>query len=92
MQVELTIPALPYGRSDTQTQVSFSAPAPTSPAVAPPPTPVVLDNFSQISSVQFFQCSQCVVGPTTACFDPDGFGDPGGQVTELTYGSSFTSR
>jgi hypothetical protein len=91
MQVELTIPALPYGRSDTQTQVSFSAPAPVSPSVPPPPAPVVLDNFSQISSVQCFQSTQCVVGPFTACFDPDSFGDPGGQETEFTYGSVFTS-
>jgi hypothetical protein len=91
MQVELTIPALPYGRSDTQTQVSFSAPAPTSPAIAPPPAPVVLDSFSSISSTRCFQSTQCVVGPFTACFDPDRFGDPGGQETEFTYGSSFSS-
>jgi hypothetical protein len=91
MQIELTIPALPYGRSDTQTQVSFSAPAPTSPAIAPPPTPVVLDSYSSISSTQCFQSTQCVVGPFTCCFDPDSFGDPGGQETEFTYGSSFSS-
>ncbi|HMG63788.1 MAG TPA: hypothetical protein VK599_12630, partial [Streptosporangiaceae bacterium] len=91
MQIEVTIPALPYGRSDTQTQVSFSAPAPTSPSVPPPPTPVVLDSFSAISSTQVFQSTQCVVGPFTACWDPDRFGDFGGQGTELTYGSSFSS-
>lgn len=91
LQVELTIPALPYGRSDTQTQVSFSAPVPVSPTVAPPPAPVVLDNFSSISSVQCFQSTQCVVGPFTCCFDPDLFGDFGGQETEFTYGSTFTS-
>jgi hypothetical protein len=90
-QIEITIPALPYGRSDTQTQVSFSAPVPTSPAVAPPPAPVVLDAFSSISSVQCFQSTQCVVGPFTCCFDPDRFGDFGGQNTEFTYGSSFSS-
>jgi hypothetical protein len=91
MQVELTIPALPYGRSDTQTQVSFSAPAPTSPTVPPPPSPVVLDSFSAISSVLFSQSSQCVVGPFTACWDPDSFGDPGGQETFFSYGSSFST-
>ncbi|HEY2085699.1 MAG TPA: hypothetical protein VGH54_06655, partial [Mycobacterium sp.] len=91
MQVELTIPALPYGRSDTQTQVSFSAPAPTSPTVPPPPSPVVLDNFAAISSVQFSQSSQCVVGPFTACWDPDSFGDPGGQETFFNYGSTFSA-
>jgi hypothetical protein len=91
MQVEITIPALPYGRSATQTQVSFASPVATSPAVTPPPTPVVLDNFAAISSVQFSQSSQCVVGPYTGCWDPDSFGDSGGQETELTYGTSFSS-
>jgi hypothetical protein len=91
VQVELTIPALPYGRSDTQTQVSFSAPVPTSPSVPPPPTPVTLDNFAAISSVQFSQSSQCVVGPTTACWDPDSFGDFGGQANSLSYGTAFSS-
>ena len=37
MQVEVTIPALPYGRSATQSQVSFSSPVPANPAVPPPP-------------------------------------------------------
>lgn len=91
MQVEITIPALPYGRSDTQTQVSFSSPAPVSPSVPPPPTPVVLDNYAAISSVQFSQSSQCIVGPTTACWDPDAFGDFGGQETQLSYGTAFSS-
>jgi hypothetical protein len=91
MQVQVTIPALPYGRSATQTQVSFSAPVPVSPAVAPPPSPVVLDNFAAISSAQCSQSTQCVVGPYTCCWDPDTFGDPGGQQTPLTYGTSFSS-
>jgi hypothetical protein len=91
MQVQLTIPALPYGRSATQVQVSFASPVPVSPAVAPPPTPVVLDNFAAISSVECSQSTQCVVGPTSCCWDPDSFGDPGGQATPLTYGTSFSS-
>lgn len=90
-QVQLSIPALPYGRSATQTQFSFPSPALTSPVVPPPPAPVVLDNYSAISSVQYTQSSQCVVGPTTACWDPDSFGDPGGQQTMLTYNSSFAA-
>ena len=61
MQVELTIPALPYGRSDVQVQMAFAAPVPASPP--PPPAPVVLDSFSSISGSQFSQSSQCVVGP-----------------------------
>jgi hypothetical protein len=91
MQVQVSIPALPYGRSATQEQVSFTSPAQVSPAVAPPPAPVVLDNFSAISSTQCSQSSQCVVGPYTACWDPDSFGDPGGQATPLTYSASFAA-
>jgi len=90
-QIEISIPALPYGRSDTQTQVSFAAPAPANPPVAPPPAQVTLDNFSSISSVQCYQSTQCVVGPYTACWDPDRFGDPGGQQTQFSYGSAFSS-
>lgn len=91
MHVELTIPALPYGRSATQVQASFSAPVPANPPVSPPPSPVVLDNFSAISSVQVSQSNQCVVGPYTACWDPDSFGDPGGQGTAFNYGATFPS-
>lgn len=91
LQVQLTIPALPYARSATQAQVSFAAPVPTSPAVAPPPSPVVLDDFSTISSGQCTQSSRCVIGPTSCLWDPDSFGDPGGQQTALTYGASFSS-
>jgi len=91
LQVTLTIPALPYGRADVQTQVSFAAPVPTTPPPPPPPVPVVLDGFSQISSVQCSQSSQCVVGPYTCCWDPDAFGDPGGQQTPLTYAATFST-
>jgi hypothetical protein len=91
LQVTLTIPALPYGRSDVQTQVSFAAPVPTTPPPPPPPVPVVLDSFSQISSPQCSQSSQCVVGPWAACWDPDSFGDQGGQQTPLTYSGTFVT-
>jgi hypothetical protein len=52
---------------------------------------VVLDNFSSISSNLFSRSSQCVVGPFTACWDPDSFGDFGGQQTALSYSSVFPS-
>lgn len=87
--IEITVPALPYGRSDQQVQVPFNAPVPTSPAVAAPPAPVLLDDFSSISSVQVFRSTRCVVGPFSACWDPDRFGDYGGQFTRFTYGSPF---
>lgn len=91
MQLSVTIPALPYARADQQVQVSFTAPAPTSPAVPPPPTPVILDDFATISSVQCFRSPRVVEGAFSCCFDPDGFGDPGGQETAFVYGSSFAA-
>jgi hypothetical protein len=90
-QIQITIPALPYGRSDTQAQVSFTSPVPTTPSVPPPPVPVTLDTFSTISSPLFTQSNQCVVGPNTCRWDPDSFGDPGGQVTFLSYSAALPS-
>jgi hypothetical protein len=86
-QITISFPALPYGRSDSATQIAFASPVPAAPP--PPPAPVVLDNYSTISSPSFFQSNQCVVGPFSGCWDPDGFGDPGGQVTPLVYPASF---
>lgn len=91
MQLTLTIPALPYGRSDQQYTPAFTGSVPQTPAPAPPPSPVVLDNYSTISGANFFQSAQCAVGPFTACWDPDGFGDAGGQNTPLTYSAQFTA-
>lgn len=90
-QLTITFPALPYGRSDTQQQIAFAAPVPATPP--PPPAPVMLDNFTSISSTQFSQSTQCIVGPFTACWDPDDarVGDPGGSRTPLSYGSAFTT-
>jgi len=91
-QITLTIPAMPYGRSDTQQQIAFASPVPASPP--PPPAPVILDTFATIASPQCSQGTQCIVGPYTACWDPDDprVGDPGGQVTPFVYGPAvFTS-
>ena len=89
LQVTLTIPALPYGRADVQQQVSFAVPIPQTPP--PPPPPVVIDQFSAISSSQCFQSSQCVIGPRSCCWDPDQFGDPGGQNTPFIYTASLVT-
>lgn len=92
LQIDLTIPALPYGRSDIQQQIAFASPVPASPP--PPPSPVVLDTYSTIASVQVTQSAQAIVGPFTACWDPDLalVGDPGGQRTPFIYGPvTFTS-
>ena len=87
MQLELTIPALPYGRSDIQQQIAFAAPLPAAPP--PPPPPVVIDTFSSISAspspVQCSQSVQCVVGPHSCCWDPDYWDDPGGQGNTFLY-------
>ena len=91
MWITLQIPALPYGRSDTQYTPAFTGAVPQTPTPPPPPAPVVLDNFSTISGPQFSQSTQCTVGPFTALWDPDGFGDAGGQNTQLSYSSKFTA-
>lgn len=85
--------ALPYGRADVQTQVSFATPVASLNAPPPPAAPVVLDNFGSINSPQFQQSSQCIVGPNTAFWDP-GFGPaaaPDGAGTPLLYGNTFTT-
>jgi hypothetical protein len=93
MWITLTIPALPYGRSDTQYTPAFTGAVPQTPTPPPPPAPVVLDNYSTISGPQFSQSTQCTIGPFTAFWDPDDarIGDPGGQNTQLSYSSKFTS-
>ena len=91
MRVTLTIPALPYGRSDTQVQVPFAAPVPAAPP--PPPPPVVIDTFSAISSTRHFQSTQCVVGPRSCGWDPDDDRnhDPGGQNSTFFYSASLAT-
>jgi hypothetical protein len=88
-QLVISFPALPYGRSDTQQQIAFAAPVPAAPP--PPAAPVVLDTFTAISSSRFQQSAQCVVGPNSACWDPDSFGDFGGQQTPLVYPATFAA-
>ena len=91
MRVTLTIPARPFGRSDTQVQVPFAAPIPSAPP--PPPPPVVIDTFSAISSTKHFQSSQCVVGPRSCGWDPDDDRnhDPGGQNSTFLYSASLAT-
>jgi hypothetical protein len=85
MRINLVIPALPYGRSDVQSQIAFAAPIPQTPP--PPPAPVVIDTFSTISSTQHFQSDRCIVGPRSCGWDPDDarVGDPGGQANRFLY-------
>ncbi len=91
MQLELNIPALPYGRSDVQQQIAFATPIPQSPP--PPPPPVIIDAFTSItataSPVQCSQSNQCILGPYSCCWDPDQWGDPGGQSNPFTYNATL---
>jgi hypothetical protein len=87
MRLTIGFPALPFGRSDTQEQLRFASPAPGGPPA--PPSPVVIDAFSTISSPTCFQSPLHVVGPNSCGYDPDNnlVNDPGGQNTVFTYTS-----
>ncbi len=89
--ITLQFSALPYGRADVQTQMSFAAPVPVSPP--PPPAPVVLDAFATINAAQCAQSTVNIIGPTTLFWDPGAFPalDSDGTQTPLTYGRSFTT-
>lgn len=84
-KLTIKFPALPYIRSDTRERIQFDSPVPSGPPAPVPP--VVIDNFSTISSPQTFQSPRCVVGPFTCCWDPDSqyVNDPGGQTTQFEY-------
>ena len=91
MGMTIAFQALPYARSDKATLLSFASPAPVTQAPAAPPSPVVLDAYTKISSPQFQQSTKCVVGPFTLLWDPDFFGDFGGQQNPLQYSATFSS-
>jgi hypothetical protein len=90
-QLQLTFQALPYGRSDTKRRIAFAAPVSTGPP--PPPSPVVLDNFSTINSPQFTQSGRCIVGPATAYWDPANppYLQADGRGAALVYPATFAS-
>jgi hypothetical protein len=85
--------ALPYGRSDTKTQLAFTSPVAAQNAPAPPPAPVVLDNFATINSPQVVQSQTCIVGPYTAYWDPANppYSTPDGANSPLIYPRTFTT-
>lgn len=92
-EIVIKFEALPYGRSDTKTQVAFPSPIAAYNAPAPPPQPVVLDNFVTINSPQFTQSQVCVAGPFTAYWDPGNppFSAPDGANSPLVYGRTFAT-
>jgi hypothetical protein len=89
-QLSITFEALPYGRSNIQQQVAFPSPLPGTPPA--PPSAVVLDGFTTISSGPlWFQSQTCVIGPNTGYWDPSIGGAPDGTSTPLVYTTTFSS-
>lgn len=93
LELTLTFTALPYGRSDVQQQLAFSAPVSSTQVPPPPPAPVVLDNFTTINSPQCQQSTQHIVGPKSVFWDPIGFPafDPQGLDTAFTYSAALSA-
>jgi hypothetical protein len=89
MKLTIKFPALPYGRADTQEQLRFASPVPSGPPS--PPSPVSIDTFSTITNPLCYQSPRCVIGPSSCAFDPDQFGDPGGQNSLFDYVSVLAS-
>jgi hypothetical protein len=65
--IEITFPALPYGRSDTAVQVTFASPLA---GTTPPPSPVTLDSFTTVAGAQWAQSTATIAGPFSAKWDP----------------------
>jgi hypothetical protein len=93
MKLTLSFTALPYGRSDTQQQLSFASPVTSTQVPAPPPAPVVIDNFTTINSPQCQQSTQHIVGPKSVFWDPIGYPafDPQGLQTPFTYAAACST-
>lgn len=93
LELTISFPAAPYGRSDNPVSVSFQSPLS---GVAAPPPAVQLDGFASVSSPQWASSSQIpagVSGSASAFWDP-GLGpasDPQGLSTAAVYtGASIT--
>lgn len=93
LQVTLNFTALPYGRSDTQQQLSFASPVASPQVPPPPPAPVVIDSFATINSTQCQQSGIHIVGPNTCFWDPLNFapGDPQGLENAFSYSAVLSS-
>ncbi len=68
-RIVLTIPAMPYGRSDQPVIVPLSAPVPGDPT---PPAPVTLDTFATVTGQNQWSrvTTQHVVGTASAMWNP----------------------
>jgi hypothetical protein len=74
--IEIAFQALPYGRSDTANQLSFSSPITGTTA---PPSAVTLDSFSSVSGTDWSQSTQAITGSYSAFWNP-GSGGSGKDV------------
>ncbi len=92
-QVVIKFQALPYGRSDVQQQIAFAAPIASINSPGAPPSPIVLDAFTQINSPQCIQSSQHVIGPNSCRWDPahPPFDSDDGQNCPLTYSATLAA-
>lgn len=88
--VSLSIPALPYGRSQSPILVPLASPVTGGPE--PPPNPVTLDSFGTVSGTGFTRSgSAFIVGPTSAHWNPASLGNPSGKGIFPSYTSSFSA-
>lgn len=89
--IELTVsfPAAPYGRSDTPVIVDFTSPLA---AIPQPPSPVTLDAFSAVAGAQWAASSVAPagVGTASAFWDPTAgpASDPEGMTLPAAYSNN----
>jgi hypothetical protein len=90
-EMTLQIQALPYGRSDIPQQLTFASPASGSPA--PPPSPVLLDDYESVSGADWSPSTSRITGTFSAHWsnpeDAGFFGFFGGQGSAAVYTSTF---
>lgn len=84
----LTIPALPFGKSQQPILVPLESPVTGGPE--PPPPAVVLDDFGDVSQSGWSKSgSAFIVGPTSAHWNPTSLGNPTGRGIFPAYVSAF---
>lgn len=82
-QGTITFQALPYGRSDAPSTLSFASPVSGSPA--PPPSPVLLDDYESVSGSHWSASSNRITGSFSAHWSNPNNG------SAATYTSTFSA-
>jgi hypothetical protein len=86
IQITITFPAAPYGRSDDAVSTAFTSPLAGIPV---PPGPVAIDNFTSVSGAQWAlsPAAPAGVGADSAFWDPGiaPANDPAGLARTATY-------